>query len=230
MPAFQYPLDNWLELPTGYRFGQPTTYNNFHLGVDKGNSSINGFPVFAPSDGEVVLQQKDPTGKTYEGGNTVWFRDANNNVWRFMHLSRFNGGKGGVPRGTIIGFVGNTGKFTTGPHLHSDVSRLQVDINNRANFIDPEKYLQINIHTNMFENIKNSYKKGLDNPSVIKLIIQYDVTSILGKRTKTEYGIIRRFDDGSVKVRRNVGLDEFVTIQAGPVRVGLDSIKDLPTF
>jgi murein DD-endopeptidase MepM/ murein hydrolase activator NlpD len=43
---------------------------------------------------------------------------------RYFHLSRYAEGiRAGqqVPQGTTIGYVGNTGTCTTGPHLHYEV-------------------------------------------------------------------------------------------------------------
>jgi len=117
---------------TGYKFGVPTFYSKFHLGVDYGKE---GMDVFAPFDGTVVLA-------TYgqEGGNTLWFKPDNRDVIiRFLHLSQFIVYTGKVAEGIRIAVTGNTGHSTLG-HLHLDISRKKVDINNPKNFIDPEKY------------------------------------------------------------------------------------------
>lgn len=117
----------------GFTFGQRTWYTKNHLGVDyKGKI---GDIVYAPFDGEVITQLKGE-----QGGLTVWFKPKHDDViMRFMHLSKF-GKKGKVKEGDIIGYVGNTGKATTGPHLHLDISKKTVQITKFANFLDPEKY------------------------------------------------------------------------------------------
>jgi murein DD-endopeptidase MepM/ murein hydrolase activator NlpD len=129
---------------TGYRFGVPTFYNNFHLGVDYGTA---GMPVYAPFNGVVT----DTWGP--EGGNTILFKPDNQDiVIRFMHLSRFIK-KGYVHEGDVIAISGNTGNITRGKgHCHIDISKHSLQINNTRNFIDPEKfwgkgYMNPNIRT-----------------------------------------------------------------------------------
>lgn len=73
-----------------------------------------------------------------------------------------------------------------------------------------------------FNDIQTAYKNSLNDPDVIKLILR--------DRPGNKQAIIRRFDDGSVKVRYDVSDHEFISIQAGPVSVNVDKVKDLPTF
>lgn len=117
----------------GYTFGQPTFYSSFHLGTDYQAKNDN---LYAPFDGVLLRQFYG-----HDGGNTIWFRPNHDDVIiRFMHLSRFLRPQGKqVKQGEKIAITGNTG-ITTKPHLHLDISKHSVQINNKYNFIDPEKY------------------------------------------------------------------------------------------
>jgi murein DD-endopeptidase MepM/ murein hydrolase activator NlpD len=59
------------------------------------------------------------------GGNRLWVRDGQGNLFYYAHLSAFtplaiNGNK--VNAGDVLGFVGNTGDAEpTPPHLHFEV-------------------------------------------------------------------------------------------------------------
>ncbi|MFA6171925.1 MAG: M23 family metallopeptidase [Patescibacteria group bacterium] len=131
-----FPLKNWEKAKRGYRFGEKTFYSPRHLGVD--HVVPAGTEIFAPADCEVIF-----SGCGAQGGNTAWasFRDKEYGtlVIRFMHLKRLSR-KGKYKAGEIIGYTGNTGKATTCPHLHTDISRGKVNIRKFSNFIDPEKY------------------------------------------------------------------------------------------
>ena len=124
------PLDNWKNIKRTYTFGVPTFYNNFHIGLDL--IVPTGTPIFAHTDGFVT----NLVGRA--GGNTIHFKDANNMLVRYLHLSKF-AKRGKVKKGDIIGYSGNTG-LSTAPHIHVDVSKGSLRLNSRKNFIDPEKY------------------------------------------------------------------------------------------
>lgn len=131
----RYPLFNYLALPRGYRFGDKTFYSDFHIGEDL--TVGIGTPVYAPTDGRV---SERPTGPN--GGNTVHFLDSNGKLWRFLHLNTFVAGIGPVKEGDVLARSGNSG-LSTGPHLHMDISlNGKLELSNRANFTDPEKYLK----------------------------------------------------------------------------------------
>ena len=120
---------------SGYKFGQKTWYGAKHLGVDY---AANGDPVFAPKNGTIL---KSFWGT--EGGNTIWFQpDGEDVMIRLMHLKSFVVRSGHVNEGQQIAVSGNTGAFTTGPHLHVDITRYWGGSfwTNFNNFIDPETY------------------------------------------------------------------------------------------
>ena len=114
----------------GYSFGKPTFYSTFHLGTDY-EADFN--KLYAPFDGTVS------TSVGPQGAKTIQFRPANQDVViRFLHLEQFIK-IGAVKEGDLIARTGNTG-VSTAPHLHLDISKHQLDLNNFNNFIDPEKF------------------------------------------------------------------------------------------
>lgn len=119
----------------GYEFGEKTFYSDHHLGTDY--TASTGTPLYAPFTGVIT---KVMTGT--EGGKTIWFKpDKDNVIMRFMHLSEFKRNNGTmVEEGDVIGLTGNTGSMTKAPHLHLDISKSYVKLNDFNNFIDPEKY------------------------------------------------------------------------------------------
>ncbi len=114
----------------GYTFGQPTFYSSFHLGTDY---VADHDQLFAPFNGTVAVS----IGQ--QGGKTIQFRPDNQDIIvRFLHLAQFVK-VGHVAQGELIAVTNNTGA-STGPHLHLDISKHILDLNNISNFIDPEKF------------------------------------------------------------------------------------------
>jgi len=95
-----------------------------HHGIDYAGKI--GTPVLAANDGKVIFM-----GRKGGYGNTVIIQHEGGFKTLYGHLSRFNNDVRGtyVKKGTIIGFLGNSG-MSTGPHLHFGLS-----LNNR--WIDP---------------------------------------------------------------------------------------------
>ncbi|MFA6193850.1 MAG: GIY-YIG nuclease family protein [Parcubacteria group bacterium] len=137
----QYPLKNWKRLRRGYRFGEKTFYSSFHLGTDY--IVPEGTPICAPAGCEVFVAGDFP-----EGGNTIHARFKNRKygplVLRFMHLSKMSP-LGKYKAGEILGLTGNTGKLTTAPHLHIDLSRGSVKLKDFKNFLNPDKFFSENL-------------------------------------------------------------------------------------
>lgn len=121
----------------GYRFGQKTTYNGFHIGTDY--KAKSGDVLRAPFAGNVIATFRE--SRTPMAGNHIHFKTEINGqayVMRFLHLNDFKG-IGEYSPGDILGHTGNSGK-STGPHLHVDISRNEFDILNHSNFINPEVF------------------------------------------------------------------------------------------
>ena len=87
-----------------------------HHGIDYAGKI--GTPIHAAYDGKVIFM-----GRKGGYGNTIVIRHKGGYKTLYAHLSRFNNRVRGkfVKRGTVIGFLGNTG-MSTGPHLHFGLS------------------------------------------------------------------------------------------------------------
>ncbi|UYL87629.1 endolysin [Arthrobacter phage VResidence] len=100
-----------------------------HTGIDF--ACPIGTPVYAPADGVIALEGwlTDPTGASNpwwltDGGGIAIVLDAGDAAPTFImaHLNASLVNKGQrVRKGDLIGRTGNTGKWTTGPHLHFEV-------------------------------------------------------------------------------------------------------------
>lgn len=89
--------------------GYPRSFNNgHHYGIDYGTPT--GVNITAPMAGTVTRMND-------QGGGNVARLDASGNAAQyFMHMSSVKTGKVGI--GDSVGKSGNTGKWTTGPHVH----------------------------------------------------------------------------------------------------------------
>lgn len=101
----------------------------------KGHNGIDfvskiGTECYATHDGDVVW-----AGKDGDGGISVTLMDKVNHFKTiYYHLDKVLCEVGDiVKRGDLIGLTGNTGKYTTGPHLHFGIKLLD---NNNFNNLD----------------------------------------------------------------------------------------------
>lgn len=172
-----------------------------------------------------------------EGGNWIWFNDSKGNSIQCAHLDKYLVKQGQVvEEGQQIGVTGNTGKITTGAHLHVQI------IDPKGNRIDPVPYFDsfTNQGKVMFDKAiqynrdiaKGIIGEGGREPSVLRLVVKYDTKNLLGKIVGVnERALLRKFPDGSVKIKRNVGMEEFVMNGAGePVPVKLEDVSSIPGF
>ena len=101
--------------PTAFSdtFGAPRSGGRLHQGVDL--ISPRGTEIVAVVDGFAKPGQNDL------GGNAISFAGADGNRYYYAHLDSY-GTVGAVLKGTVIGYVGDTGdaKFST-PHLHFEI-------------------------------------------------------------------------------------------------------------
>ena len=89
--------------------GYPTSFNGGrHYGIDYGTPT--GVNITAPMAGTVTRMNDQG------GGNVARLDAAGNAAQYFMHMSSVKTGKVGI--GDSVGKSGNTGKWTTGPHVH----------------------------------------------------------------------------------------------------------------
>lgn len=107
--------------PYGYRVHPVDGAWRLHQGVDI--PAPQGTPVMAPVDG-IVAYAKPWDGESH-GGTVLAFDgtgEAQGMRFKFMHLSAIPVPVGTVvAKGGLLALTGNTGKWTTGPHLHMEV-------------------------------------------------------------------------------------------------------------
>lgn len=101
----------------GRRFHPVLNYVGKHNGVDY--HAPSGTPVWAVSDGTVVR-----AGWDNGGGNVVCVKHVMSFESCYMHLSKILVKLGQkISQKTVLAQSGNTGKLTTGPHLHFGLKR-----------------------------------------------------------------------------------------------------------
>ena len=104
----------------GYRFLEPTFYGTKHTGVDYKADYVE---YYAPFDGVAT------SGYGLEGGN-FWTLTTGNHKFTARHLSKILK-TGQVKEGDLVAITGNTGKYTTNPHLHQEAYK-------DGKLVDPE--------------------------------------------------------------------------------------------
>lgn len=86
-----------------------------HYGIDIATKQDE--PIKAVLDGKVIA-----AGYTLENGHVITVQHANNLVSIYKHNARLARKEGdAIKAGEVIGFVGNTGENSTGPHLHFEL-------------------------------------------------------------------------------------------------------------
>ncbi|MBK5202805.1 MAG: M23 family metallopeptidase [Prolixibacteraceae bacterium] len=99
----------------------------FHSGMDF--SAPIGTPIYATGDGLVEKIEFSSFGY----GNNITIDNGFGYETRYAHMSTFNVKRGEkVKRGSVIGYVGNTGT-STGPHIHYEVHK-------NGKTVDPKYY------------------------------------------------------------------------------------------
>ena len=109
-----WPVAGWLTSHFGNRRDPITNGPDFHPGLDI--SADYGQPVLATGDATVSA-----AGQNGAYGNMVVLDHGYGILTKYGHLSRFAVSDGQrVTRGTVIGYVGSTGR-STGAHLHYEI-------------------------------------------------------------------------------------------------------------
>ncbi len=101
-----------------------------HYGVDI--VSVENEPIKAVLDGTVVF-----SGFTAETGYVIGIQHLNNLISIYKHNSALLKRMGDrVRAGDVIAIIGNTGEYTTGPHLH-------LEIWHNGNPVDPRQLISL---------------------------------------------------------------------------------------
>lgn len=123
-----WPVKGPVSSKFGPRISPFTGKKAFHAGLDI--SAPRGEEVRAPAKGKVVVAAYDS-----RMGNFIRINHRHGVETTYGHLSKIlvrYGQK--VKRGDVLGRVGSTGRFSTGPHLH-----YQVAVNDKV--VDPLQYI-----------------------------------------------------------------------------------------
>ena len=111
-----WPVKGHITSKFGPRISPFTGKKAFHSGLDIG--SPRGREIRSPASGKVVLAAYDT-----RLGNFIRINHGFGIETTYGHLAKMMVKYGKkVKRGDVIGLVGSTGKFSTGPHLHYQVA------------------------------------------------------------------------------------------------------------
>ncbi len=119
-----------------------------HLGVDY--AACRGTPIMATANGRIIKR-----GRKGGYGNCIIIQHKNGLRSLYAHMSRYRRGLrvgSRVKQGTVIGYVGSTGR-STGPHLHFGMYRYGKAIN-------PARYVRVKRHQEITNRLKGKeYRK-----------------------------------------------------------------------
>ena len=126
---FISPVDTLITSPYGKKRFINGAPRSPHLATDIRGKE--GTPIVAPKDGKAVLVDNH-----FYGGNIVLLDHGGGLFSSYSHMQKHNILEGElVKKGTVIGFVGSTGRVT-GPHLHWTIYL-------NENRINPELFIEL---------------------------------------------------------------------------------------
>ena len=126
---FISPVDTLITSPYGKKRFINDAPRSPHLATDIRGKE--GTPIVAPKDGRAVL-----VANHFYGGNIVILDHGGGLLSSYSHMQKHNILEGElVKKGTVIGFVGSTGRVT-GPHLHWTIYL-------NKNRINPELFIEL---------------------------------------------------------------------------------------
>lgn len=149
-----YPVKSlYVTQPFGVNYIYPGFYRKLGLPLDKHNGldirARMGTPLYACQDGQIVsyVDRSGGVGVDILGAKTTTLNSLKHSLKaRYYHLRSYlyETGKS-IKQGQLIGYSGNTGGASTGPHLHFAIKPL---------------YFLKNAWTNAFQD--NGYLGGVD--------------------------------------------------------------------
>ena len=123
-----WPVKGHVSSRFGPRISPFTGKRAFHSGLDI--SAPRGKTVRAPAKGKVVEAAYDS-----KMGNFIRINHRHGTETIYGHLSKLLVRDGQeVKRGDVLGLIGSTGRYSTGPHLH-----YQIAVNDKV--VDPLQYI-----------------------------------------------------------------------------------------
>jgi hypothetical protein len=143
-PERSLPLSRTREFGASRPFRRPPECRRGHCGVDLG--SRRGDSVFAVYDGIVERIERDADRDPRSGRYVRLGHEGGTLVTRYIHLDSIRadlreGDR--VAGGEIIGTLGSTGVFSSGPHLHFSISARPGGRGARERYLDPEPFLRL---------------------------------------------------------------------------------------
>ena len=179
----------WMNYPmtTPYAPGGGIPGYNFnggrHYGIDYGTPV--GVNITAPTAGRVTKQSD-------HGGGNVARLDTGKASQYFLHMSSVKSGKVGV--GESVGKSGNTGAFTTGPHVHWQLEDPKTPFLQNRNYKNPLSILKGHQFGGLIES-EGLFRLGegnnpevvvpLNEPSQAMKLIAYVAEKMKGKSKQT---------------------------------------------
>ncbi len=131
-----------LTSPFGTRTSPFTKEIDFHAGIDL--AAAVGTPIYAPANGVVAFAGRYPLRRSvgwWRYGNLVALRNGERFITLFGHCDEIKVRSGQkVRQGDVLATVGNTG-WSTNPHLHYEVRRLEAESDSEYVPIDPRIYI-----------------------------------------------------------------------------------------
>lgn len=128
----RYPTtDRRVSSPYGYRVHPVTGISTLHAGADFPHPGL-GAPLLAVAEATVVS-----SGYSSGGGNWVTLRLPDGVLATYFHMQHptMRPTGHGVSEAETVGYMGSTGEYTTGPHLHFETRRAD------GSSFDPIPYL-----------------------------------------------------------------------------------------
>ena len=123
-----WPVKGPVSSKFGPRLSPFTGKRAFHAGLDI--SGPRGKTVRAPAKGKVVAADYD-----WKMGNFIRINHRHGIETTYGHLSKILVRSGQeIKRGDVLGLIGSTGRYSTGPHLH-----YQIAVNDKV--VDPLQYI-----------------------------------------------------------------------------------------
>jgi len=161
--------------------GYPRSFNGGkHFGIDWGTSS--GTNLTSPVAGTVKYQSD-------HGGGRVARVDYGKGAMYFLHMNSVKSGK--VAIGESLGRSGNTGAYTTGPHVHVQDENPKTSFLQNRNTRDPMKMFKSHAKggwiksSGLFNLHDDEYVIPMNNPTNAMKLIAHMSKRLAGKSKQT---------------------------------------------
>ncbi|UBH21562.1 peptidoglycan DD-metalloendopeptidase family protein [Macrococcus armenti] len=188
--------------PNGAVPGYPSSFNGGrHYGIDY--ATPVGTVLKAPTSGTVTRQHN-------HGGGLVAKLVSGKFAQFFLHLSEVLK-TGRVNQGDAFAKTGNSGAWTTGPHLHVQVEKGPTDSITNTNTVDPEKF-----YSGVVKNGKNTM--GKDWSSEIRRAAKQMKVSVSNADVNSIMAQIMRESSGNQNIVQSSAVWDVNTASGNPAQ------------